>query len=740
MLRAAWADWEARLGVSVTMPPLTVEVSDLEAMPHDLGRTRAGRIELNQMLPADAADRVLLHEAAHQFLQASCPALPAASPLLAEAFALFISGDAADRALSGTRFVYASLARDWLLANPAARGTERAAQDALSRLFAEAETREDWEAFFVGVVHSCHDAGQSAARTREEFLALVRGHPSEVPAKLDFLLVDGLSQGTLASEGQPTGRFPTGSILKPSLLAMVPGLMEPRSARATAAWHCPEPPSPGEVWTWQRALVRSCNGFFLDFVPASPDAFAPWEEELRRLGLQDVPATMEGRLGLRTDFTLSPLEVVRLFSWLCRRAPFVVDALAQTPRDGTLAGLPDASWFLARGISLKTGTVRNVRGEPLHAWIAAVGPRELDGSPSFVTALHATGRATSALLPELRHRLEQGLTGLEQSARVQILGLVRPGSVGLACEAGAPLLVRTGGGDWRAEPPGTEVPPGTPAEGSTYVCPADALVLTFPDASGHEVRRRYWGALHVESPTENEVFSSVPLRAKSARARLGSPLVLTTSEASYTVSSLLSELPNAHYETLKALALVVRNNLRVARHGERPLCDTTHCQLFGHDEDVPAWQRRRVRDAVAQTANIAIVPGVEGRSWLPFFLGGDTPWHEARSGPAVEEALGLAQTPTCVTREGDGTVEVVAGSVAHFPCEVFRNQLRLPSCPDRIVVTTRGLEFDGRGEGHGAGLDLTAAEALVAQGVNHRTLLQRFYPGLSLGSADRRNP
>ena len=741
MLRVAWADWEARLGVAVTMPGLRVEVGDVEAMPHDLARTEAGRIELNRLLPADAADRVLLHETAHQFLQTTCPTLPAAVPPLAEAFALFVSGDAESRAMEGTRFVYASSARDWLLAHPAARGVEPTTQEALSRLLAQADLRDDWQAFFARVVASCPGASWSASGAREEFLALVRGRPSGAPARLDFLLVDGLSQETVASEGQPAVRFPTGSILKPSLLAMVPGLLEPRPARAAATWHCPEAPSPGAMWTWQRALVRSCNGFFLDFTPAAPDAFVPWEAELHRLGLESLPTTMEGRLGLRTEFTLSPLEAVRVYSWLCRRAPFVVDALAQTASSGTLAGLPDAPWFAARAIALKTGTVRSVRSEPLHAWIVAVGPRELDGSPSFVAALHGTGRATSALLPELRRRLEQGLTGLERSARVQILGLARFGSVGLACDDGAPMLVRDGGGEWEVAPPGSAVPPGGLAEGSTYACPASALVLRFEDAAGREVLRRYHGALRLEPLPQPEIASTVPLRAKSARARLGSPLVLTTSEASYVVSSLLSELPDGQHEMLKALALVLRNNLRVPRHADRPLCDTTHCQLFGHDEGAPAWRHRQAREAVGEIATVEIVPGngEAGPTWMPFFLGGSAPWRQARSRTTMEEALGLERAPARVTKRDDGSIEFTAGAVSTLPCEVFRNQLRLPSCPDLVEPTAHGFEFAGHGEGHGIGLDLTAAEALVAKGADYRAVLRRFFPAVTLRTENPSN-
>jgi len=261
-------------------------------------------------------------------------------------------------------------------------------------------------------------------------------------------------------------------------------------------------------------------------------------------------------------------------------------------------------------------------------------------------------------------------------------------------------------------------------------------VLRFEDAAGREVRRRYHGALRIEPPPLPEIASAVPLRAKSARARRGSPLVLTTSEESYAVSGLLSELPDGQHEMLKALALVLRNNLRVPRHGDRPLCDTTHCQLFGHDEEVPAWRRRQAREAVAETANVAIV-GDAGPTWMPFFLGGNTPWCQARSSDAVEEALALEQEPAQVTRQDDGSIKVTAGTVSTLPCEIFRNQLRLPSCPDLVTATAHGFEFAGHGEGHGVGLDLTAAEALVAQGADYRAVLQRFYPAVTLRTEHR---
>jgi hypothetical protein len=562
----------------------------------------------------------------------------------------------------------------------------------------------------------------------------VRGAGDEPAAsRTDFLLLDGLSGEALAEDGRPRARFPAGSILKPSLVAAVPALLEPRIARDDASWRCPGPPRAGEAMAWEDALRRSCNGFFLDFAPRDPDTFARWEDMLRRLGLPEPPRTMEGRLGLMGDYAVSALDAVRLFTWLDRAAPHVVDALRGTAVSGTISGAPAAIWFAARGIAIKTGTVRDVRSEPLHAWIVAVGPRGASGAPSFVAALHATGRATSSLLPDLKRRLEASLTSLETPAAVQILGLVPAGTVGVACEPGVALAVRSPEGDWSLEEPGRGRPAGMLLAGASYACPASHLLVSRTAAGGSVRVRPYHGTLRVDAPPPAPP-SSVPLRARSARARAGSWFVLETSLLSYVTSSVLSEAASAHAELQKALALVVRNNRLAARHGDRPPCDTTHCNLFGQDELIHPQARERVRAAAAATAALEIAPPGSSRAWLPFFLGGRDPWTETRTAEEIRSEIRLPAVPVRIADRGDGSVDVDvdSGAVYRVPCETLRNQLRLPSRPDRIRKSGEGFVFSGAGEGHGAGLDVTEANAAAAEGADFRAILKRAYPGIEL--------
>jgi hypothetical protein len=732
-VREDWSSWEGRFGVRAARGELAISLADPSAMPSDFGRSRSGHIELNRLLTRDATEEVFRHELAHVFFESRCAALAKSAPLLSEAFALFVSGDAARRAFEGTRFLYAATARDWLVAHEGEaqgwRGDSRAAQQALARVLALPEKTQSWEAYFAGVLVSCRGESFAASGAMAGFLDVVRAEAEPVPSRTDFLLVDGLAGETLAEDGRPRARFPSASILKPSLVAAVPALMERRAARDTPEWRCPAQPKPGETFTWQRALTSSCNGFFLDFAAASPGGFGAWEDEMRRLGarLPDHSTTMEERIGLKDAITLSPLDAVRVFSWLDRKAPFVVDALRGTPRNGTLATAPEAGWFAERGIALKTGTVRDVASEPLHAWIVAVGPRDASGAPAFVAALHATGRATVALLPDLKRRLVSRLTGLERAAEVQILGLVPEAGVGLACDGGAPLLVRARGSEWHPAKPGTSLAQGTLANGATYACPAAALAVTFENGRGKATRRLYFGALRVEEAPPAGVPSSVPLRERSARARRGSRFVLATSERAYVTSSLLSELPEGHTELLAALSLVVRNNRLARRHGDRPPCDTTHCNLFGQDANVSREARARAQQAVAAVARFEIAAPEGGREWLPFSLGGDGRWTQVRTGAAVVEAFGLASEPTRFVRAADGGYEIAA---LRLPCEVLRNQLRLPSCPEEVVAMDAGFVFRGKGEGHGSGLDLTTASAAAAEGADFRALLARAWPDL----------
>jgi len=725
---AAWRDWERRFGAA-RGPDLFVETADPAAMPGEAGRQRDGRILLSRLLAREDAQSVLLHELAHAFFTALCPGLARSAPVVSELFALHASGDAARRALADERFPFASAARDYLVAREdTLRGDEPTTQAALSRILSQPGAGPAWESWLATTLASCAGRAFSAGRAHAELFERIRvSARAEVPVRFDFLLVEGPSQRTLASEGRVDVEVPAGSILKPSLVAAVPALLAPRPARDAPEWHCPSPPVPGEAWTWERALVHSCNGFFLDLAPPDGEAaFQGWEEELHLVGMRDVPKGMPGRIGLAPGSLLSPVEAVRLFTWIATTSPFVIDALRGTARDGTLAASPDAPWFLERGIALKTGTVRDAADTPHDAWVVAVGPRLPSGEPSFVAALHATGLSSPALLPHLRERLAKGLPDRAATARVQVLGLAPIASVSLSCDPGVPFALRDAAGSWRLLPPGETRSAASLGSGARAGCLAAPLVVSFTTSRGEPSRRRYAGGLDVDPPSAAAPASSVPLRERSARARLGSRLVLTTSEREYVESTLVSEHASGHAEVLKALALVVRHDLSVDRHDGRPPCDTTHCHLFGQEPD--SALRGTARRAVAAVDGLRLEGAGPTPEWLAFAAGGQARWTRHVRATQAQSRLALPAVPRDLRTLGDGTFSIDGGRP--LPCELLRNQLRLPSCPDRVTAGADGFDLTGRGEGHGEGLDLTAAEQAAAGGAGFRDLIARFYPGV----------
>jgi hypothetical protein len=202
---------------------------------------------------------------------------------------------------------------------------------------------------------------------------------------------------------------------------------------------------------------------------------------------------------------------------------------------------------------------------------------------------------------------------------------------------------------------------------------------------------------------------------REARARRGSEVIFRTTLGAYVAGVLAAEHAGLTGEAAVALARVIAHDARVERHPGRPLCDTTHCQVFlGTASGGP-----EVKQALA-------LPELPTTRWLPYFRGGDEPWEVRRSAAEVRRALGDAQR-----LGGDGRVlEVTRSSgVERVPCEPVRASLGLPSCPREGVFEGETVRLRGRGRGHGLGLDVEAARA---SGLSAAELLRRAY-GLDVG-------
>jgi hypothetical protein len=170
-----------------------------------------------------------------------------------------------------------------------------------------------------------------------------------------------------------------------------------------------------------------------------------------------------------------------------------------------------------------------------------------------------------------------------------------------------------------------------------------------------------------------------------------------------------------------ALARVVAHNERHAesRHGGRPICDTTHCQAFLGTVRVQPEEEKALA-----------LPPLKWNQWLLFSQGGQEPWREVRPRERVEALLGQGVAAlrfesgrvfyVRAQQEGGATFDTTES----LPCEVLRSALKLPSCPRTASFDGASLVFEGRGRGHGEGMDVEAAKA---SGLRSDEILERAY-------------
>jgi len=212
-------------------------------------------------------------------------------------------------------------------------------------------------------------------------------------------------------------------------------------------------------------------------------------------------------------------------------------------------------------------------------------------------------------------------------------------------------------------------------------------------------------------------FRPLPERApepgstpRQARARRGSEVVFRTTLSAYVAGVLAAEHAGLSGEAALALAQVIAHDARVERHPGRPLCDTTHCQVFLGTAPATA--------AVTEALALSELPTT---LWLPYFRGGTEPWETRRSTAEVRAALGELRSFT-----GDGrTLDVThPGGIERVPCERVRTALRLEGCPTEGIVEGETVRIRGRGRGHGLGLDVEAARR---SGLTAEELLRRAY-------------
>jgi hypothetical protein len=698
---SAWKALEARYVAEAGGAPAkatgTIVLQRGAALPPERNaQGRPGQVELRQNTPGVLDERLrvaLRHELAHQFLWWACPQ-SSEDRLFHEAFAVAVSGELA----AWHEGPYQSLSRAAaeLAASPAV-DTPRARR-ALARVLSEPR---GFPRALSRRLKQCHDGARWLAPLSVAELAAV----DALAAGPATVVVSRHSGEVLLAEGDVRRALPYGSTLKPFLYAA--GARHPvlPSRADVQEWACgPGLPEKVDVGT---ALLRSCNGYFLDWeaTGTAPKAFGAWGPVLAAVGLSGTPVDAADAIGLRSRLTLSPWGLAQAYRLLAEARPDVMELLAGNVAHGTLAQLP-ASKALA-GVATKTGTVRDAASRPLFGWIAAV-------DADLVAVVVRPGKMPRQFADEVsaalaRVRLMRGL----DAARVQVFGLVTPRDVqahcpgaGFALNAGVP----------RASPEGWTRLDGLIAQGPA-VCLGAPWRVRFPKMT--EEGRDYAGVFTGSVPPAYRPPPGVPTSPSALKARRGSDFVFRTTRVQYTAGVVAAEDVTLKGEPRVALARVVAHNEQHSRHPGRPVCDTTHCQAF----------RGTVRVQPEETKAVGLPP-LKWKEWLLFSQGGEEPWREERPRGEVERLVGrglvslrfeAGRALFIVTRtEGETTYE----SSGSLPCELVRSGLKLPSCPRTASFNGRVMVFEGRGRGHGEGLDVEAAKA---SGLGNEALLEQAY-------------
>lgn len=117
-------------------------------------------------------------------------------------------------------------------------------------------------------------------------------------------------------------------------------------------------------------------------------------------------------------------------------------------------------------------------------------------------------------------------------------------------------------------------------------------------------------------------------------------------------------------------------------------------------------------------------------------------WSARIAARALGQAVGLGRAATAarvVARSGSGRaerVEVAAGArratIAATDLRQRVGYTRLPSLAFEVRVEGDTFVFEGRGQGHGAGLCQWGAAGMAKEGKSYREILRHYYPGTEI--------
>ena len=499
-----------------------------------------------------------------------------------------------------------------------------------------------------------------------------------------YLLMSLLSGRILASGGDQASRLPPGSLLK------IPYAAALRQANPAV-------------------LAAELAGSDTDKLLARRAQFQPERYRLllspireNRLPVQDQPADEQGwraYLGERATDGGFPLQAdLPELATALRAAllwqPAYFQGLSQNgvTAGSTLYGQSAEHKNLLRQLQAmaKTGTVsagdgRILAGHLLVAWPAP--------HPLYLAVFRQRGVRGASVLPKAAGLLKAWRNSYPPdfaAARVRLLTATPPGS-------------------WEAQ---TDCPE---LSGPSYrftLCGQFRIVSTAP---GSRSVRLVEGLLH-ESASNG-------------------PAVLETDIDSYADAVLAAEAQTLTGGTREALRAVIAWNAGHGGHRHRDsesLCDTTHCMVFlGRQPGAkPAANGKTDAGLLRLLTKLAADNGL---NWLPFAQGGDRRWQRQIAGSELRTRFAENRILE-IRRERRKSGELFIhlyypDSEETISCEIFRNTLKLPSCPDAIasVAENDAWQFQGIGAGHGLGLSMAQAQALAEHGRSAEQILRDAY-------------
>lgn len=524
--------------------------------------------------------------------------------------------------------------------------------------------------------------------------------PCAVPAKLSellgsafdragssaYLLMSLASGRILESGGDQQNRFPPGSLLKLPYAAALNNANPDVLATELVA-------SDTDKLLERRQQFRIERYRLLLSPIKPPQASVASDQALDRQGWRAL-------LGERDADGLFPLQAGLPELALSMRAsllaqPSYFRGLTQNgaAADSTLAGQRPADKQLLAQMQVlaKTGTASTADGQPLVGHLLLVWPAD---HPQFLALFRRHGAHGADVLatasPLLKH--------WQQSRPPRFAGVrVR-------------LLTPVSRADWEAQ---ADCPEWSAGRDRFSLCGQFRIVSS---ARGSRSERLVGGILHEMSD--------------------GGPVVLETDVDSYADAVLAAEAQTLTGGAREAMrAVIAWNGSHGAhRHSDTDaLCDTTHCMVFlGALPDVKPRSDSRVDISLLQILDK--LAAEFGLNWLPFANGGDRRWQRQIAATELNRVFAENQILD-IRRERRKNGELYVrlfypDGEESIACEVFRNTLKLPSCPDAIDSLGRQIwQFTGIGAGHGLGLSIVRAQALAEGGRNAEEILRDAYAG-----------